>query len=93
MGDAYTEGLKAILPELVLTSTAFAALVLDLLKKGRDSRLVGYLTLGGLALTGLMLFGQWGPCGDGCYADLNLDGTVDAIDLMNQLANWGPCTP
>ena len=60
MGDPYSEGLKAILPELVLTSTALAALVLDLVKKGRDSRQVGYLALGGLALTALTLCGQWG---------------------------------
>src|SRR5688500_9375065 len=37
-----------------------AALVLDLVRKGRDSRQVGWLTLGGLAVTGLLLLRQWG---------------------------------
>lgn len=55
----YLEGLKAIVPELVLTATALAALVLDLLRKGRDSRFVGYLTLVGLGLTAIALAGQW----------------------------------
>ena len=60
MGDAYLEGLKAIAPELVLTGAALAALVLDLVTKGRNSRYVAYLTLVGLALTSLLLIGQWG---------------------------------
>jgi len=58
--NTYAEGLTAILPELSLTTFALAALVLDLVKKGRDSRLVGYLSLLGLAVTSLLLIGQWG---------------------------------
>jgi NADH-quinone oxidoreductase subunit N len=58
--DAYLDGLKAILPELCLTFVALAALVLDLVKQGRDSRLVGYLSLAGLGVTALFLVGQWG---------------------------------
>ncbi|MAF64901.1 MAG: NADH-quinone oxidoreductase subunit N [Planctomycetes bacterium] len=60
MANAYLSGLAAIAPELVLTGTALAALVFDLVTKGRDSRRVGYLALGGLALTSLLLIGQWG---------------------------------
>lgn len=58
--NPYLEGLAAILPELALTFTALAALVLDMVRRGRDSRLVGYLGLGGLALTAALLLGQWG---------------------------------
>lgn len=58
--SAYAEGLRAILPELCLTTVALATLVQDLVKRGRDSRLVGYLSLAGLAVTALLLVGQWG---------------------------------
>ena len=58
--DNYLDGLGAILPETFLILTALAALVLDLVKKGRDSHLVGYLTLAGLFVTGFTLVGQWG---------------------------------
>lgn len=56
----YSEGLRAILPELVLTIVALAALITDLVMRGRDSRFVGYLTLGGLGLTALALCADWG---------------------------------
>ncbi len=55
---SYAEGMAAIKPELILTLVALAALVLDLLKKGRDSKLVGYLTLAGLFVTGWVLTGR-----------------------------------
>jgi NADH-quinone oxidoreductase subunit N len=60
VSNAYLDGLSAILPEIWLTLTAFAALCLDLITKGRNSSKVGYLTLGGLAVTAFSLFGQWG---------------------------------
>ncbi|MCB9914056.1 MAG: NADH-quinone oxidoreductase subunit N [Planctomycetes bacterium] len=53
--DAYLDGMKAILPELVLTAGALGALVLDLLMRGRDSKLVGYFTMAVLALVGMIL--------------------------------------
>jgi len=58
--ERYLEDLGAILPETFLIVTALAALVLDLVTKGRDSRLVAYLTLAGLFVTGFTLAGQWG---------------------------------
>lgn len=54
----YWDGMKAIAPELWLTTFALLALVLDLITKGRNSRNVGYLTLAGLGVTALALFGQ-----------------------------------
>jgi len=57
--NAYLEGLRGIQPEIVMTITALAALVFDLLLKGRESRRVGYLTLAGLVFTAWFLLGQW----------------------------------
>lgn len=53
--DVYIEGMKAIAPELVLTALAMVVLVADLVMKGRNSRFVGYLTIAGLAVVGMML--------------------------------------
>ncbi len=63
--DTYLEQLPLIAPELILTAVALAALVWDLLKKGRDSNQVGYLTLGGLAVAGWSLMGQWSMLEEG----------------------------
>jgi NADH-quinone oxidoreductase subunit N len=48
-----------VAPEVALTALALVVLVWDLVTKGRDSRQVGYVTLGGLAVVGWMLLGQW----------------------------------
>jgi NADH-quinone oxidoreductase subunit N len=47
--------MKAIAPELVLTALALVTLVADLLMRGRNSRFIGYITLAGLAVVGMML--------------------------------------
>lgn len=57
--NPYLDGLRGIQPEIVMTITALAALVFDLVLKGRESRRVGYLTLTGLALTSWFLLAQW----------------------------------
>ena len=37
----------------------------------------------------LSLLGAWGPTGEDCVlADLDLEGSVDDIDLQILLANW-----
>ena len=59
MNEAYLAGLTALAPEIALTATALAVLVFDLLTRGRDSRRSGWLSLAGLAVTGLLLAGQW----------------------------------
>jgi NADH-quinone oxidoreductase subunit N len=66
MSSTYLSDLRHVAPELVLTLVALAVLVWDLLLRGRDSYKVGWLTLGGLAVVGWMLLGQWrdlGPTG------------------------------
>ena len=60
MNNENFEGLLAVSPEMTLVLFALGALVLDLVKKGRDSRLVGYLTLIGLAICAWQLIGQFG---------------------------------
>jgi len=60
VNQAYIDGLRGILPEIALTVTALAVMVLDLLTRGRDSRRVGWLALAGLAATAWLLFAQWG---------------------------------
>lgn len=63
MDQSYVDGLRGLLPEIVLSITALAALVFDLLTKGKDSRRVGYLSLAGLGVTAWLLFGQWATGG------------------------------
>ena len=58
--DIYLEGMKAIAPELVLTALALGALVLDLLMRGRNSKVVGYFTMAGLAVVAMMLISRIG---------------------------------
>jgi NADH-quinone oxidoreductase subunit N len=53
--DVYIEGMKAIAPELVLTALCLVVLVVDLVMKGRNSKVIGYLTIAGLAVVGMML--------------------------------------
>lgn len=47
--------MKAIAPELVLTALSLIVLTVDLLMKGRNSKVVGIITLAGLAVIGMML--------------------------------------
>ena len=37
-----------------------------------------------------MLLGAWGT-DPGCPPDFDNDGTVDILDLLALLANWGAC--
>jgi len=59
----YLQSLPSIAPEIAMTVLLCAVLVVDLLLKGRDSRKVGYLTLGGLGVVAWLLLGQWGELG------------------------------
>ena len=64
MQSVHAEGLAGIAPELCLVVTSLAILVVDLVLKGgeRASRLMGYVTWAGLALTGfLLLLAQGNP--------------------------------
>ena len=67
--NTYVEQLRLIAPELLLTLLSLVILVWDLLKKGRDSRHLGYATLVGLALVGWLLLGQWTRLGDGATSE------------------------
>ncbi len=62
--QAYLTQLGHIAPELVLTLVALVVLVMDLVWKGRDSKRIGYITLGGLAVTAWVLWNQWRTLGD-----------------------------
>lgn len=77
----YLQSLPSIAPELALTVLLCAVLVFDLLLKGRDSRKVGYLTLGGLAVIGWMLLGQW--------ADLGAPGAQTRVFGMVEIDRFG----
>lgn len=45
-------------------------------------------------LTGTCISNDCGDCpaGPPCDADLNMDGTVNGVDLSQVLAQWGPCS-
>jgi NADH-quinone oxidoreductase subunit N len=83
VSQAYIDGLRGILPEIALTLTALAALVLDLLTRGRDSRRVGWLTLAGLAVTAWLLFGQWGLFAEGGVGARTVLGMVEVDAFGN----------
>ena len=53
--DIHWKGIGLLAPELCLVAVSLIVLVQDLVQKGRDSSRVGYVTLAGLALTGLLL--------------------------------------
>ena len=38
----------------------------------------------------IILLSNWGPC-VGCEVDLNGDGVVNTIDLVQLLSTWGTC--
>ena len=58
-GSGYLHDLGLIAPEVLLTLLSLVVLVWDLVKRGRDSRHLGYLTLAGLVVVGALLLGQW----------------------------------
>ena len=89
--DAYLSEMKHLAPALVLTGVALVVLVWDMIKKGRDSRQVGWLTLGGLAVTGWLLLGQWSDLGAGSrevFGMVTLDrfGTFFKLFTVGSLA-------
>lgn len=57
--NVYLDQLGNLAPECILTVTALAVLVFDIVTKGRDSKRVGWLTLVGLLATGWTLLMQW----------------------------------
>ena len=58
-GKGYIHDLGLIAPEVLLTLLSLVVLVWDLVKRGRDSRHLGYLTLAGLVAVGGLLLSQW----------------------------------
>jgi NADH-quinone oxidoreductase subunit N len=83
VSQAYIDGLRGILPEIALTLTALAALVLDLVTRGRDSRRVGWLSLAGLAVTAWLLFGQWSLFAEGGEGARTVLGMVEVDAFGN----------
>ena len=59
MSETYLQGLRGIAPEIALTLLSLAVLAGDLWTRGRDSRRMGWLTLGGLALVGWLVVSRW----------------------------------
>ena len=57
---SHFEGIGMIAPELTLLLFSMIGLVVDLVKRGRDSHLVGYVTLAGIALAAFLLIGDFG---------------------------------
>jgi NADH-quinone oxidoreductase subunit N len=90
----YVSELRFLAPEIVLVLVALAVLVWDLLLRGRDSYKVGYLTLGGLAVTAGLLLEQWrdlgaaGALGHPAYGMVTIDrfGTFFKLFTVGSLA-------
>lgn len=79
---SYLDQLGHIAPECILILISLLVLVWDLVKKGRDSDQVAYITLTGLAVTALFLVQQWRSLSDaGGALDQPVFGMV-TIDLF-----------
>ena len=60
VSQSYAAQLAAIAPELALVGVALVVLAADLWTKGKDGRLLSWLSIAGLALVGALLYGQSG---------------------------------
>ncbi|MCH2103831.1 MAG: NADH-quinone oxidoreductase subunit N [Planctomycetes bacterium] len=58
--QSYSAQLAAIAPELTLLGVALVVLVADLWTKGKDGKLLAWLSVAGLVLVGALLYGQSG---------------------------------
>jgi len=86
VNNVYLNDLSALAPEIALTVTALAALIFDLVVKGRDSARVGWLSLGGLAATAWFLFGQWGESPRTVYGMVSIDQFGNFFKLFTTAA-------
>ena len=57
---SYSAQLAAIAPELTLLGVALVVLVVDVWTKGKDGKLLAWLSIAGLVLVGALLYGQGG---------------------------------
>jgi NADH:ubiquinone oxidoreductase subunit 2 (subunit N) len=57
---SYSAQLGAIAPELTLLCVALVVLAVDLWTKGKDGKLLAWLSIAGLCLVGALLYGQTG---------------------------------
>ena len=57
--DVHLQGLSAISPELALIFVSLVVLVIDLVKNGRNSHIIGWTSLAGLAVTSFLLVGAF----------------------------------
>ena len=55
LNELHTKGLGLLAPELVLVAVSLFVLVMDLVWKERDSSRLGWISIGGLALTSFLL--------------------------------------
>ena len=86
MSNTYLAGLSALAPEVCLTLTALAALVLDLVTKGRDSRRVGWFSLAGLAATAWFLCAQWGQAPQVVFGMVSVDQFAGFFKLFTVMS-------
>jgi NADH-quinone oxidoreductase subunit N len=86
VNNAYLDALGSIAPEIVLTATALAVLVFDLVVRGRDSVRAGWLSLAGLAATAWFLLGQWGDAPHVVYGMVAVDAFGNFFKLFTVAA-------
>jgi NADH-quinone oxidoreductase subunit N len=86
VNDVYLDALGSIAPEIVLTATALAVLVFDLVVRGRDSVRVGWLSLAGLAATAWFLLDQRGSESHTVYGMVAIDPFGNFFKLFTTAA-------
>ena len=80
----HAAGLNALSPELTLIFFSLVVLVIDLVKKGRDSNICAWVTLVGLAATAFQLVGAFDNPSEVAFGLVQVDkfGTFSRVRVI-----------
>ncbi len=84
-GDIHAKSLGLLAPELVLVAVSLLILVLDLVWKERDSSRLGWISIGGLALTSFLLLLAFGRSGGPEHETAFALVTIDRFGIFFKL--------
>lgn len=84
-------GIGRIAPELTLVFFSLVGLVVDLVKRGRDSHIVGYITLVGLAIAAFQLMADFGSPSETVFGLVVVDNFAAFFKLFTIAAVAAVC--